>query len=130
MRISFLYAGFAFVISLIREVVKDMEDMEGDRRYDCRTMPIVWGLNVSKMFVAVWIIVLILVLLALQFYVLQFHWWLSALWCVALIIVPLIWIFKKLFKAQTPGDFHILSTAIKLVMFTGILSMFFFWFYS
>ncbi|HEX8356119.1 MAG TPA: geranylgeranylglycerol-phosphate geranylgeranyltransferase, partial [Segetibacter sp.] len=39
-RISFLYAGFAFVISLIREVVKDMEDIEGDRRFGCNTMPI------------------------------------------------------------------------------------------
>src|SRR3954469_12023642 len=37
-RISFLYAGFAFVISLIREVVKDIEDIEGDRRYGCNTM--------------------------------------------------------------------------------------------
>ncbi len=129
-RLTFLYAGFAFVISLIREVVKDMEDVEGDMRYGCRTMPIVWGINVSKMFAAVWIVVLILTLLALQVYVLQFHWWFSALWCAVLIIAPLIWIFKKLFVAQTPADFHKLSSAIKLVMFTGILSMFFFWFYS
>jgi len=42
-RITFLYAGFAFVISLIREVIKDMEDIEGDRKYGCKTMPIVWG---------------------------------------------------------------------------------------
>ena len=27
---------------------KDMEDMEGDRRYGCKTMPIVWGLNATK----------------------------------------------------------------------------------
>lgn len=129
-RLTFLYAGFAFVISLIREVVKDMEDVEGDRRYGCRTMPIVWGINVSKMFIAVWIFVLGLVLLILQVYVLQFHWWLSALWCLALIIVPLGWVFKNLFRAQTPKDYHQLSTVIKLIMLTGILSMFFFWYYS
>ena len=46
-----LYAGFAFIISLIREVVKDMEDMEGDAKYGCKTMPIVWGIPASKVFV-------------------------------------------------------------------------------
>ncbi|MFK5065625.1 hypothetical protein, partial [Klebsiella pneumoniae] len=44
MRLGIVFTSFAFVISIIREVVKDMEDMEGDRRYGCTTMPIVWGL--------------------------------------------------------------------------------------
>ena len=35
-RIAMLYAGFAFVISLIREVIKDIEDMEGDAKYGCK----------------------------------------------------------------------------------------------
>ncbi len=125
-RLTILYASFAFIISLIREVIKDMEDMEGDRKYGCRTMPIVWGVNASKVFVAVWIIVLVAVLIILQFYVLPFGWWLSVLYCLLLIIVPLIWILLKLFKARTSEDFHRLSTVVKLVMFTGILSMFFF----
>ncbi len=125
-RLTILYASFAFIISLIREVIKDMEDMDGDRKYGCRTMPILWGMNASKVFVAVWIIVLVSVLLILQFYVLPFGWWLSALYCLLLIILPLVWILFKLFKAQSAEDFHRLSTVIKLVMFTGILSMLFF----
>ncbi len=58
MRLTFLYGGFAFVISLIREVIKDMEDMEGDARYGCKTMPIVWGIPVAKVFTGVWLMVL------------------------------------------------------------------------
>ena len=125
-RFTVLYTAFAFIISLIREVIKDMEDMEGDRKYGCRTMPILWGLNASKVFVAVWIIVLIAALSILQFYVLPFGWWMSAVYCVACIILPLIRILQKLFKAQNAEDFHRLSTVVKLVMFTGILSMVFF----
>ena len=125
-RFAILYGGFAFIISLIREVIKDMEDMEGDRKYGCRTMPIVWGLNASKVFVAVWIIVLVAVLIILQFYVLPFGWWHSALYCFVCIIAPLLWIFQKLFSARSSEDFHKLSSLIKLVMFTGILSMVFF----
>ncbi len=125
-RISFLYTGFAFVISLIREVVKDMEDMEGDRRYGCNTMPIAWGTNATKVFVAVWLIVLTGALAIVQFYVLVLHWWWSATYCMLLIVVPLLYIFKMLFKAGTSSDYHRLSSFIKLAMLTGILSMIFF----
>lgn len=129
LKVSFLYAGFAFIISLIREVVKDMEDINGDLKYGCQTMPIIWGIPVSKVFSGVWIFVLISGVAALQFYLLQLGWWLSAVYCILLIIFPLLWILRELYTAQIAGDFRRLSTAIKLVMFTGILSMFFFSFY-
>ncbi len=114
-RISILYASFAFIISLIREVVKDMEDIEGDRRYGCYTMPIAWGINAAKVFVSVWLVVLIAALIIVQFYVLQFRWYLSAAYCIPFIIVPLIFVFKNLLAARTSQDFHKLSSLIKLV---------------
>jgi 4-hydroxybenzoate polyprenyltransferase len=129
-RETFLFAGFAFIISLIREVVKDMEDVEGDRKYGCRTMPIIWGINATKVFVAVWLIVLIAILVIVQVYAAHLRWWLSISYCVLFIIAPLLWIFKKLYSAKTSQDFHALSTLIKLVMFTGILSMIFFKYYK
>lgn len=129
-RLTMVYASFAFVISLIREVVKDVEDMEGDRRYGCKTLPIVWGVQAAKIFVAVWLVVLIAALIILQLYVLPLGWWHSALYCLIAIIAPLIWIFIKLFKAKTPKDFHRLSTVIKFVMLAGILSMVFFRMYE
>lgn len=130
LRDTFLYAGFAFVISLIREVIKDMEDIEGDRRYGCKTMPIVWGINATKVFVAVWLIVLIGTLVIIQIYALRLHWWLSVVYSLILIIAPLIQIMRKLYKAQIPADFHRLSTMVKFVMFTGIVSMIFFRIYA
>lgn len=129
-RISVLYAGFAFIISLIREVVKDLEDMDGDARYGCKTLPIVWGIPASKIFVAVWLVVLISVICVVQVYVLQFGWWWSAVYSFLLIILPLVWIIFKLRDAQTAADYHRLSTAIKYVMFAGILSMIVFRVYS
>ncbi len=128
-RLAILYAGFAFITSLIREAIKDMEDLEGDARYGCRTMPIVWGVNVTKVYVAVWLIVLIALLLAVQAYVLQFKWWLPVIYSVGLIILPLLYVFYKLFKATTAAQFHHLSSCMKFVMLTGILSMIFFYFY-
>lgn len=125
-RISFLYAGFAFIVSLVREVIKDMEDMEGDARYGCKTIPIAWGIPASKVFVAVWLVVLIGMISIVQIYVLQLGWYLSTIYCIALLILPLAWILRKLFTAQVPKDYHSLSSVIKFVMLAGMLSLLFF----
>jgi 4-hydroxybenzoate polyprenyltransferase len=129
MRLTILYAAFAFIISLIREVVKDMEDVEGDRRYGCRTMPIVWGINATKLFTAIWLVVLIACLVIVQVYVSFFAWWWSAVYILLLIVLPLCLVLWKLRTASTAKDFHQLSTLIKLVMLTGICSMIFFKWY-
>lgn len=126
LKLSFVYAGFAFIISLIREVIKDIEDIEGDLRYGCTTMPIVWGLPVSKVFAGVWIVVLTGILAAIQIYVIQLGWWISALYSLIAIIIPLLWVLRKLYVANTTAQFHQLSNAVKLIMLAGILSMIFF----
>jgi len=122
-----LYAGLAFIISLIREVVKDLEDMDGDSRYFCKTMPLVWGVPATKVFVAVWLVVAISALAIIQFYAWQLGNKLIVFYSFVLIIVPMIYILNKLKKAVGTNDYHALSNAIKLVMLTGILSMLFFY---
>jgi 4-hydroxybenzoate polyprenyltransferase len=129
-KFAVLYAGFAFIISLVREVVKDIEDMEGDEKYGCRTMPIVWGVPASKVFVAVWIVVLAGCLVVLQFYVLQLGWWWAAVYCLLLLVAPLLWVLRKFYQAQSAADYHKISGYIKAVIFAGILSMLFFRLYA
>jgi 4-hydroxybenzoate polyprenyltransferase len=129
-KLSILYGAFAFITSLVREVIKDLEDVDGDRRYGCRTMPIVWGVNVSKVFAAVWLMVLILSLIVVQIYVLRYRWWWSEIYALLLIILPLLMIFRRLYKAATAADYHTLSSRVKAVMLAGILSMVFFKWYS
>jgi 4-hydroxybenzoate polyprenyltransferase len=129
MRLGFLYAGFAFILSLIREAIKDMEDIQGDARYGSKTMPIVWGIHATKIYVAVWMIVLLALLVTVQVYILQFNWWWPVVYSIILIILPLLYVFYKLYKAASPGQFHQLSNISKIVMLTGILSMIFFYFY-
>ena len=128
-RISLLYGGFAFISSLIREAIKDIEDMQGDEKYGCRTMPIVWGVNSAKVYIAVWLVVILALLIILQVYVFRFEWWWAMAYSIVFIIAPLVLIFFRLFKAQTKKDYHHLSNWTKLVMLSGILSMIFFYFY-
>ena len=128
-RIGALYAAFAFIITLIREAIKDMEDLHGDLRYGCKTMPIVWGVNATKVYVAVWLIVLIASIAILQIYVIRFGWWWPVTYSGVFILLPLIYILARLRRAKSDRDFHHLSTWTKVVMFTGIVSMIFFYFY-
>jgi 4-hydroxybenzoate polyprenyltransferase len=125
-RVSFLYAGFAFISSLVREAIKDMEDMEGDEKYGCRTLPIVAGIRTTKVYVTIWTVVLLAALIILQLYILQFRWWYAIAYSVFLVIAPLIYLLIKIPKAVTMSDFANLSRLSKLIMFTGILSMIFF----
>ena len=104
--------------------------MEGDEKYGCNTMPIVWGIPATKVFTAVWIIVLVSALVILQFYALHLSWWWSIVYSLITIIIPLLWILRKLYQAQVAKDYHRLSTAVKLVMLAGILSMIFFKIYA
>lgn len=124
-----LYSGFAFMISLIREVVKDMEDREGDERYGCKTMPIVWGLQSSKLFVGIWTVVLMASLLIIQVIGLFKGWWLGVLFTLLTVILPLLRFIIELKKAQTAAAFHRLSTLIKAIMLAGILTLLFFKWY-
>lgn len=129
-KFAVVYASFAFIISLVREVIKDMEDMEGDARYGRRTMPLVWGLNAAKFFCVSWLTILLAALIFLQFYVLQFRWWLTIIYTCFGVIYPILRVLKDLSKANGPVRFHRLSQLIKTIMMMGILSMIFLKYYT
>jgi len=129
-KFTVVYTSFAFIISLVREVVKDMEDLEGDTRYGCKTMPVVWGLNASKFFCITWLIVLVVALIVIQFYILQFKWWLTILYACFFVIYPILLVLKKMSGANDPSAFHKISNMIKSIMMMGILSMIFLKWYT
>lgn len=128
LKLMILYSSFAFIITLIREALKDMEDMIGDEKFGCTTMPIAWGLQTTKVYVAVWLMVLILVLSIIQLYVIPFGWWISIIYCIISIIAPLVYVLFNLKQAFSREDFNRLSNLIKFAMLMGILSMGFFYF--
>jgi 4-hydroxybenzoate polyprenyltransferase len=125
-KFTFLYAGFAFIISLIREVIKDIEDMQGDAQYASRTMPIVWGIPVTKMFTAVWMVVCIAALFIILLYAWQSGWWAIAVYSTCVVLLPLVYLLWQLHRASLPADYHRLSNLLKWIMLAGILSMLFF----
>lgn len=120
---AILFGGFAFISSLVREAVKDLEDMDGDARYDCHTMPLVWGIRSAKIYISVWLIVFICALFSLSVYFLLHGRALLPVYLIITVAIPAIYVLLKLDKAASSTDYKRLSRYIKLFMLTGTCSM-------
>jgi 4-hydroxybenzoate polyprenyltransferase len=68
-----IFSLFAFIINLIREIVKDMEDYEGDKTAGCRTVPIVLGLKASKIIVSIMHVFVIITIAGIYKYFLLYN---------------------------------------------------------
>jgi 4-hydroxybenzoate polyprenyltransferase len=117
------YGFFAFMVSFFREIIKDMEDLEGDKEYGCRTLPIVIGIKRSN-YIATVLIILTILFLAFGQWTFFNRGWMLVFWYFFIIVqIPMIFLLYKLYHAAKREDYHFLSNLCKLIMFAGILSM-------
>lgn len=121
-----VYALFAFVISLVREVVKDLEDMIGDSKDGCRTIPIVWGVEPAKRLCYGLLFAIHLLILLTEIRIAFLGWYFAIIYLLLLVQAPAVYIYMLLKKAHLPEHYHKVSSLVKLLMLTGILSMIFF----
>lgn len=114
-----IYAVFAFGITLIREVIKDMEDIPGDKKYGCRTLPIVWGIPKTKRFVYLLIVSFVLIVLSIGW---QLHN--NRVMLIFLLLgIPVTWLVFKLYRADRKSHYSSLSLYCKIITILGICSM-------
>ena len=114
-----IYGLFAFGISLIREIIKDMQDIRGDARFGCRTLPIVWGLRRTKYLLYGLIGSFIISLFVIASSLHNFR--LTVIF--ALLLIPIAWLIYRLILADTRRSFGYLSNLCKLIMLLGVFSM-------
>lgn len=118
------FAAFAFLLTWVREIVKDIEDIEGDREMECRTLPIVWGDKVAKMIATLLLVVIATLIVYILFAVLPFsHEWksLPTRYVVFGLIVPILCSIILLWAANNRTEYHRVQTIIKFAMFMGML---------
>ncbi len=116
------YAIFAFIINLIREIVKDLEDMDGDYQSGINSLPIAIGVQKTKIIVGVLTVISIGIL---AYYVNSnlFELDYVVYYAMILIVGPLIYFGVKLLNATTKKEYHHLSLVLKIILFFGILSV-------
>jgi len=114
-----IYSIFAFAITLVREIVKDAEDLKGDNTFGCKTLPIIWGFRKTKIF----IYALLIVFFTIVIYINQLYHPLPMSYFFTLLFLPLILLTVWLIRADTKKDFYNLSQLCKVILLLGIVSM-------
>lgn len=112
------FAIFAFLLTMIREIIKDIEDFEGDSAYGRKTMPIVLGVLNSKIVVITFILTTLFSLLYINFRFLNDS--ITLIYFIVFLIIPLVFLVYKIIVAEDKKDYHRASNLSKLIMLAGI----------
>jgi 4-hydroxybenzoate polyprenyltransferase len=123
------FAFFAFLSTLLREIIKDIEDFEGDAAYGRNTLPIVLGISGTKIIVAILILVTVILLIATYLKFLLYNPagkvdLLSLLWFGAALVIPFLVLLYRIIRARAKEDYHSCSNLTKTIMLAGILYSF------
>jgi 4-hydroxybenzoate polyprenyltransferase len=118
------FAIFAFIINFIREIVKDLEDVNGDYNQGMNTLPIVLGISRTAKVVFAFLVISILILCYyLYSNIMNNDLYYSAIYGLVFIIAPLIFCCMQMWSAKTKKEFHLVSIILKWVILFGILSI-------
>jgi len=118
-----VYALAAFLLTVVREIIKDVEDMRGDAQHDCRTLPIVWGIIRTKWVIGFFLANLFVLVIGAAWHALFHHSVGLGLWLVLTVLLPLTSLCRLLVRADRRRNFTRLSAWCKWVMLAGVLSM-------
>ncbi|MDR1653999.1 MAG: geranylgeranylglycerol-phosphate geranylgeranyltransferase [Prevotellaceae bacterium] len=114
------FAAFAFIVTWLREIIKDIEDIEGDREMECRTMPIKWGIKRTKI-VVIALICIVICALAGAVRIIPFAGTITFRYVLFFIFIPLTALTGLVVKAKTSAEFRSASLLVKLIMIAGVL---------
>ena len=123
-----VYTYFAFVLTWMREIVKDMEDFKGDEAEGCVTMPIKWGLKKAEQFTLLLGVFAVVPLIIVGVNLLINRDWLLGIYSFGALVIPIIVWMSFLPKAATNAHYAKASRGLKLIMVSGIGSLIIYYF--
>lgn len=121
-RVIVIYALFSFVLTFIREIIKDITDIEGDKEFNCSTIPIKYGVKKTKIVIYFLYFILFLIFIPALDYAFQKNMTYLIAFAI-MIIIMLFFSLYKLIKASSNKDFKFLEEFIKIIFLAGIFSM-------
>jgi 4-hydroxybenzoate polyprenyltransferase len=118
------YAVFAFIINFIREITKDLEDVNGDYNQGMHTLPIILGVQrTAKVVFGLSFIPLFILLYYTNSYFASNNLYVATIYSLLTLVGPLLYFTIKSWTAKTKKDFHHLSLVLKMVLLFGIMSI-------
>jgi 4-hydroxybenzoate polyprenyltransferase len=113
------FSFYAFLLTLIREIIKDIEDFEGDNAYGRNTLPIVIGVMNTKIVIITFILLTQFSLIYVYFRFLKDT--ITLIYFSIFLIIPLLLLLYKIIVANDKKNYHFASSLSKAIMFAGIL---------
>lgn len=130
-RITCVYSIFAFITSLAREIIKDIEDYQGDKATGGTTMPIVWGVLPGKI-ISFFLLVITAILLFFVVYntikAQRILLSLNTVYISIALILPLLLLSLYVLKAEQRSHFKTASRFLKFIMLAGLCYSFIFYY--
>lgn len=123
-----IYTFFAFMLTWMREIVKDMEDFKGDAEQGCVTMPIKWGLQKSVWFTQALGIIALIPLANAGIKLLFEDWWVLGCYTLLALVLPVVLWLVALPKTATQQHYSTASRRLKFIMVAGIVSLIIYYF--
>lgn len=118
------FAIFAFLINFLREIIIDIENVNGDFNQGLQTLPIVVGINrTAKIVFALAFIPFLFLLFYIKDYFVTNNLFLVALYAFIFVLSPLLYFIVKIWNAKATTEFHHLSTILKWIIFFGVLGV-------
>ena len=134
-KIILFYAAFAFIITFIREMIKDLEDMEGDKKIQAKTLAITYGIEKTKWVSLIFTIFTFLGIAYFQYFQYSIAkskfefdisiWGINKMAIIYVIFIQLLFLFLgfKIYNSKVKKDFYFISQLSKIIMIAGILSI-------
>ncbi len=118
------YAKFAFFINLVREMIKDIEDIEGDKIQEMKTLPIIIGtIKTTKIAFILLLVPTLYLFYYLNQYLFSNNLYYGIFYLMILVIAPIILCLIRIWNAKEKKDFRQISILLKWIIFFGILSI-------
>ncbi len=117
---------FAFITILLREIIKDMEDMEGDKEYGCKTIPIVLGIKTTKLIVTIIALATMLCLAYVQKYYWSVENFKAFIYFTLALQIPFVFLIYKVVSGENKKAFRVAGNTAKIIMLLGVCYLFIF----
>jgi len=134
-KIILFYTAFAFITTLIREIIKDLEDIEGDKKIQAKTLAITYGIEKTKLVALAFTTLTFLGIAYFQYF--QYSiistefeyefsmWGINKIAIFYTLFLQLLFLFLgfKIYTSKVKDNFYFISQLCKFIMIIGILSI-------
>ena len=118
------YAKFAFMLNLVREIIKDIQDVEGDKLQDMKTLPIIIGIKKSNRIGFTLLLLTTLYIIYYSYvYIFLHNLNYGIIYLLLFVIAPMVFAMNLIWNAEEKKDYKKISTLLKWIILFGILSI-------